>query len=143
MTQPVKKSEIKRQWHLIDAKNQILGRLASSLTPLLIGKSKPYFTKHLDCGDHVVVINAIEILVTGKKREDKQYHAYSGYPDGLVTKTFSQLMKKSPERIIQRAVVGMLPKNKLRSEWIKRLYVFPTAEHPFKEKFSLPKAISN
>lgn len=143
MTRPIKKSEIKRQWHLIDAKNQVLGRLASSLTPLLIGKNKPYFTKHLDCGDHVVLINAKEIVVTGKKAEKKEYYSYSGYPGGLSKKTFSQLKEKFPEKIIKSAVSNMLPKNKLRSEWIKRLYVFPTAEHSFKDKFSSPKAISN
>lgn len=143
MIKPVKKSEIKRQWHLLDAKNQVLGRLASSLTPLLIGKNKPYFTKHLDCGDYVVLINAKEIVVSGKKAEKKEYYSYSGYPGGLSKKTFSQLMEKSPDRIIKSAVLSMLPKNKLRSEWLKRLYVFPTAEHSFKDKFSHQKTINN
>lgn len=143
MIKPTKKREIERKWHLIDASGQVLGRLASGLTPLLTGKNKPYFTKHLDCGDYVVLINAKEIVVTGKKAEKKEYYSYSGYPGGLSKKTFSQLKEKFPEKIIKSAVSNMLPKNKLRSEWIKKLHVFPTAEHSFKDKFSSPKAISN
>jgi len=135
MIKPTKKSEIEKKWHLVDAKGQVLGRLASGLSPLLMGKNKSYFTKNLDCGDHVVLINAKEILVTGKKSKEKQYYSYSGYPGGLSKTSFPQLIEKHPEKIIQRAVLSMLPKNKLRSEWLNRLHVFPSSEHSFKEKF--------
>jgi len=96
---PTKKQDIRRNWHLVDAQGQVLGRLASKITPLLLGKNKPYFTRNLDCGDHVVVVNARHILVTGKKEKQKKYYSYSGYPGGLKQRTFSQLKETSPEII--------------------------------------------
>lgn len=135
MIKPTKESEIKKAWHLVDAKGQVLGRLASRVTALLTGKKKPYFVRNLDCGDHVVIINAKEIVVTGKKKSDKFYYSYSGYPSGLKKRSFSQLKEAHPERIIINAVSKMLPNNKLRQLWLKKLHVFAGGEHPFADKF--------
>jgi len=135
---PTKKNEIERDWHLIDAKGKILGRLASEIAQLLIGKKKPYFVSHLDCGDYVVVINAGQIKVTGKKESQKKYSRYSGYPGGLKVTTLGKLRKEHPERIIELAVKNMLPKNKLRDQRMARLKVFAGEEHPYKNlKFKI------
>lgn len=135
MIKPTKKSQIKSAWHIFDAKDQILGRLASKIAPVLVGKNKPYFVRNLDCGDSVVVINAYAVKVTGKKETEKKYTSYSGYPGGLKTETLSWLREKKPERIIERAVLNMLPKNKLRDQWMKKLHVFADGKHPYEEKF--------
>ncbi len=124
-----KTAEIKREWHLIDVQDQILGKVATTIAKKLIGKDKPTFTPHIDGGDFVVVINAAQVKVTGKKAEDKIYYSYSGYPGGLSERTFNELQSKFPEKIIERAVYNMLPKNKLRSGRMARLKVYPTAEH--------------
>ena len=134
MLRATKKSQIKTSWYIFDAKDQILGRLASKIAPVLFGKNKPYFVRNLDCGDNVVVINASLIKVTGKKEIEKKYTSYSGYPGGLKTKTLSQLREKKPERIIERAVFNMLPKNKLRDRWMKRLHVFAGEKHEFESE---------
>jgi len=136
MIRPTRKTEIERNWHLVDAKNQVLGRLATRIAPLLMGKSKPYFVRNLDCGDFVVVINARDVLVTGKKETQKKYYSYSGYPGGLKITTLAQMRQKFPERIIKKAVLNMLPKNKLRPSWLKKLYVFAGSEHNFQDKFA-------
>ena len=135
MTKSTKKSAIKREWHLIDAKGEILGRLATKIVPLLLGKTKPYFVCNLDCGDHVVVINAKEVKVTGRKEAQKKYYAYSGYPGGLKITALADLREKFPERIIENAINNMLPKNKLRPEWQKKLHVFAGNEHTYQDKF--------
>lgn len=135
MINPTKKSQIKSTWHIFDAKDQILGRLASKIAPVLFGKSKPYFVRNLDCGDNVVVINASLVKVTGKKEIEKKYTSYSGYPGGLKTQSLSQVREKKPERIIERAVSNMLPKNKLRDQWMKKLHVFAGEKHSFENKF--------
>ena len=135
MIRSTKKSEIKINWHLIDAKGQILGRLACRITPLLTGKRKPYFVRNLDCGDHIVVINAKDILVTGKKENEKFYYSYSGYPGGLKKISLAQMRERFPERIIINAVSKMLPNNKLRASWLKKLHVFGGSDHPYKDKF--------
>ncbi len=137
MIKATKKSQIQRQWHLVDAKDQILGRLATQIVPLLLGKNKPYFVKNLDCGDHVVVINAKDIKVTGKKEEQKFYYSYSGYPGGLKKLSFSQLRERAPEKIIINAVSKMLPKNKLRDKWLAKLHVYADANHPYQDKFKV------
>lgn len=137
MINSTKQSQIKRVWHLVDAKNQILGRLASKITPLLIGKFKPYYAKNLDCGDFVVVINASEIKVTGKKETEKRYTSYSGYPGGLTVRTYAELKEKFPERIVEKAIFNMLPDNKLKRERRNRLHVFAGNEHTFKDKFNV------
>ena len=134
-TQTIRASDIKRSWHIFSAKNQILGRLATQISPLLIGKNKVYFVPHLDCGDHVVVINAKEIEVTGKKEKQKKYYRHSGYPGGLKMETLSDLRASRPEEIIKKAVWNMIPKNKLRKERMKRLYIYAGEEHPHKDKF--------
>ncbi len=135
VTKPTKTKDITREWFLVDVKGKILGRSATEIAQLLMGKSKPYFAKNMDCGDNVVVVNAKEIIVTGKKEKEKTYTRYSGYPGGLRTKTLEELRKSKPEEIIIHAVSGMLPKNKLRDRMLKRLFVFPEGEHKFGEKF--------
>ena len=106
--------DIKRAWHLVDAKEKILGRVSTQIAELLIGKKKPYFVSHLDCGDFVVVINAAHVAVTGKKEKQKTYFRHSGYPGGLKAVSLGELRSKQPEKIIIHAVSGMLPQNKLR-----------------------------
>jgi len=133
-TRSTKQKEIQRQWHLIDAKEEILGRLSTKIAQLLIGKAKPYFVPHLDCGDFVVVINAEKIRVTGKKEDQKIYTRYSGYPGGLKEIVLKDLRKKNPKEIIRHAVSGMLPKNKLRKGRLKRLRVFAGDEHPYNSR---------
>ena len=123
-TYATKAKDIQRNWHLIDARDQVLGRLSTQVAKLLIGKDKAYFTNNLDCGDWVVVINAQDIEVTGKKKKQKIYYRHSGYPGGLKALTFEQMMVKDPRRVINHAVAGMLPKNKLRQQRLKRLRVF-------------------
>lgn len=129
--------DIKREWHLIDVQGKVLGRIATSISQLLLGKSKPYFVPHLDCGDYVVVVNASKVTVTGKKAQQKMYQRYSGYPGGLKSKSFAQVQKETPARIIFEAVSGMLPQNKLKDLMLKRLYVYADENHPYKNKLKI------
>ena len=122
VTTTTKASEIKRAWHLIDLKDQVLGRSASKIAQLLMGKAKPYFVRNIDCGDYVVVINAKAVKTTGKKEEQKNYYRYSGYPGGLKVRTLAEMRNEKPEDIIVHAVKGMLPQNKLRASMLKRLF---------------------
>lgn len=135
-TKSTKAGDIKRAWHLVDAGNRVLGRVAVEIAHKLMGKSKPYFVRHLDCGDFVVVVNAAAVAVTGKKEKQKLYGNYSGYPGGLKQKALWQVRKEMPVRIIRQAVFGMLPKNALRDRMITRLYVYPKGEHPYEAKFA-------
>lgn len=135
-TQSTKISEVKRQWHLLDVKNKILGRSASDIALLLMGKNKSNFVRNLDCGDYVVVTNAKDIKVTGNKENSKKYFRHSGYPGGFREETLSDLRNRRPEEIIKRAVSGMLPQNKLKAKMLKRLYVFSKEEHTYKDKFN-------
>ena len=121
--------EVSRRWILIDAKDLPLGRLSTEISKYLIGKYKPTYTPHIDGGDYVVVINAAEVPVTGNKEEKKIYYRHSGFPGGIKDATLKEVREKFPERIIENAVKGMLPKNKLSAERMKRLKVFPDAEH--------------
>ncbi len=123
------KEEISRKWWLVDAKGKILGRLATEIAKLLMGKDKPEYTPHLDMGDFVVVINAHKVRVTGGKEKKKIYYHHSGYPGGLKQRTFEELMERNPEEIIWRAVKGMLPKNKLRKKRLKRLKIYADENH--------------
>lgn len=132
--------DITREWFLVDAGEQILGRCATDIAKKLMGKSKPTFVRYLDMGDYVVVINAQKVQVTGKKLKEKIYTTYSGYPGGLKEESFVSLRERRPESVIRRAVYNMLPKNKLRDQLITRLYVFAGAEHPYQEKFKTQKA---
>lgn len=129
-----KQKDIQREWHIVDVSGKIIGREATIISNLLRGKAKPYFVSHLDCGDHVIVINAIKVSATGKKEVQKLYTRYSGYPSGLRTETLGQLRKRKPEDIIRIAVSGMLPKNKLRDRWLKRLHIYAEDTHPYVDK---------
>ena len=128
-TYSLKKEEVERNWFLLDATDKVLGRVATKIADRIRGKDKPTFTPHTDGGDYVVVINAEKIKVTGSKFTDKKYYRHSLYPGGLKTKTFKDLNKDNPERIIEEAVKGMLPKNKLGRSMIKKLKVYRGAEH--------------
>lgn len=131
ITVRTKAKEIKRDWHLFDARGKILGRLASEIAATLIGKNKVCFEPHLDCGDFAVVINASEIQVTGSKEKNKIYYRHSGYSGGLKEIPLSRMRKEHPTRIIEHAVSGMLPKNKLRDQRMSRLKVFAGSKHPY------------
>ena len=130
-----KQSEIKRNWHLVDLKGQILGRISTEIANKLMGKSKANFVRNLDCGDYVVIINAKEVMVTGKKEEKKKYYRHSGYPGGFRAETLREVRKEKPEEIIIHAVSGMLPQNRLKAKMLKRLKVFSGENHTFKDKF--------
>lgn len=123
-----KEKEIARSWHLLDANGQILGRLATQISRLLMGKDKPSRVPYLDQGDYVVVINSAKVAVTGKKETQKRYFRYSGYPSGLKSEVLGDLRKRRPGEIIRRAVLGMLPDNKLRRTMITRLFIYPEGE---------------
>ncbi|HHL73491.1 MAG TPA: 50S ribosomal protein L13 [Bacteroidetes bacterium] len=125
-----KAHEIERKWYVVDAEGQTLGRLASRIATILRGKHKPYFTPHLDTGDFVIVINAEKINVTGKKAQQKVYSRHTGYPGGLRQVTFEDLRRTYPQRIISKAVWGMLPHNKLGRKLLKKLKVYGGPEHP-------------
>jgi large subunit ribosomal protein L13 len=133
-----KKEEIEREWYVVDAKDQTLGRLASKIAPIIRGKHKPTFTPHLDCGDFVVVINAEKVRVTGRKLDQKLYHRHSGYPGGLTSITLRDQLDKHPERVLQAAVRGMLPKTKLGRRMIKKLKVYAGDEHPHQAQHPKP-----
>ena len=135
-TKPTRAKDIVRKWHIVDLKGKILGRAATDIAAKLIGKNKVYYVPNLDCGDHVVVVNATKVEVTGKKPSQKEYMHFSGYPGGLKRKLYKQIMLEKPERIIQQAVSGMLPKNKLRDSMLKRLYVYHDDKHPYEAKLT-------
>lgn len=125
----VNKTTAQKEWVLIDAENEVLGRLASKVAKILRGKYKPSYTPHVDCGDNVIIINAEKIALTGKKLTDKEYTRYTGYPGGQRFSTPEMLLKKFPERIIEHAVKGMLPKSRLGRAVLKNLHVFAGSEH--------------
>ena len=129
-TQSFKKEETQHNWVIVDASDKVLGRLASKIADKLRGKDKPIFTPHVDCGDFVVVVNAEKIKVTGNKFEDKKYYTHTLYPGGLKTKTFKDMNATKPEKVIELAVKGMLPKNKLSNQIIKKLKIYAGSEHP-------------
>ncbi len=129
-TQSFKKEDTQHNWVIVDASDKVLGRLASKIADKLRGKDKPIFTPHVDCGDFVVVVNAEKIKVTGNKFEDKKYYTHSLYPGGLKTKTFKDMNATKPEKVIELAVKGMLPKNKLSNQIIKKLKIYAGSEHP-------------
>jgi large subunit ribosomal protein L13 len=129
-TYSVKASEIKRDWHIIDATDQILGKLAAEAAKLLMGKHKPMFTRNLDTGDNVVVINASKVKFTGNKAEQKLYYRHSGYPGGLKSISLGKMLEQYPERVIEYAVRGMIPHTRLGEQMIKKLRVYAGPEHP-------------
>jgi large subunit ribosomal protein L13 len=130
---------IVRSWHLLDAGNRPLGRLAVEIASLLMGKNKTYFTRRVDCGDNVVVINASQVKLTGRKAEQKVYQHYSGYPGGRKEVAFTKMVAEQPKKVIRQAVLGMLPKNKLQARMITRLHVFADDKHNFADKLSKQK----
>lgn len=134
-----KTEDVEKVWWVIDASDQTLGRLASNIATILRGKNKPIYTPTVDTGDFVVVVNAEKISVTGKKLTDKMYYSHSGYPGGLKTTSLEKLLKEKPERVIEKAVWGMLPRNTLGRKMITKLKVYAGAEHPHQAQ--QPKAL--
>lgn len=122
--------QVDQQWYLVDAENQRLGRLATTIASILRGKNKPIYTPHLDAGDFVIVINADKVIVTGKKPSQKVYKRHSGRPGGMKEETFEKLIKRLPERVIEHAVKGMLPKNRLGRDLFTKLKVYAGSSHP-------------
>ncbi|OGT80895.1 MAG: 50S ribosomal protein L13 [Gammaproteobacteria bacterium RIFCSPLOWO2_02_FULL_52_10] len=136
-----KPSNIKRSWYVVDATGKTLGRLASNIANRLRGKHKPEYTSHMDGGDYIVVINANKIRVTGKKATDKLYYRHSGYPGGIKSISFEKLLISKPERIIETAVKGMLPKGPLGREMFRKLKVYPGTEHRHSAQQPMPLEI--
>ena len=129
-TYSTKASDIERQWHVIDASGKVLGRLATQAASLLMGKHKPIFSRNLDTGDFVVIINADKVWVTGNKAEQKLYYRHSGYPGGLKSISLEKMLQTNPTRVIEHAVRGMLPRNRLRAGMMKKLRVYAGESHP-------------
>ncbi|NPV14649.1 50S ribosomal protein L13 [candidate division WOR-3 bacterium] len=140
-TSIAKKSEIKGEWYLIDANKQVLGRLATRIARLLMGKHRPNYTPHIDAGDHVVVINAGGIRLTGNKTEQKMYYRHSTLPGKLKVRTYRQVVERFPTRPLQLAVRRMLPKNRLQAKRIRRLHIYVGAEHPHQAQKLIPVTI--
>jgi large subunit ribosomal protein L13 len=126
----VNNDTVKRDWYLIDASGKILGRMATKIATYLRGKHKPIYSPHVDCGDFIIVINARKVLVTGRKADQKTYFTHSGYPEGDKLLNFNEMMDRKPEKIIELAVAGMLPKSRLGKKVIKKLKIYAGAEHP-------------
>ena len=129
-TYSVKASEIKREWHVIDARDKVLGNIATDVAKLLMGKHKPMFSRHLDTGDFVVVINAGKIRVTGNKAKQKLYYRHSGYPGGFKSTSFEEMLEAKPTWVLEHAVRGMLPNNRLGKSMMKKLKVYVGDVHP-------------
>jgi large subunit ribosomal protein L13 len=129
-TVSAKKEEVTRQWYVVDAEGQTLGRLSTEIANRLRGKHKASFTPHVDTGDYVVVINAEKVKVTGRKAQDKMYYHHTGFPGGIKSISFEKLVDKAPERIIEAAVKGMMPKNKLSRAMLAKLKIYAGNEHP-------------
>ncbi|MFC1767371.1 50S ribosomal protein L13 [Candidatus Margulisiibacteriota bacterium] len=131
-TQNAKLTEIQRKWYVIDVSNKVLGRLATRVAGILIGKSKPEFTSNLDCGDFVVVLNASKVRTTGRKMIQKKYFKHSGYPGGMRLISLEKMLDKKPEKVIELAVKGMLPQNRLGRQMLKKLKIYKGDAHPHK-----------
>jgi len=125
-----KANEVERKWYVIDAEGKVLGRLASEIASVLRGKRKPIFTPHVDCGDFVIVINADKVVLTGNKLHQKIHAYHTGYPGGRKEVSYAEMMEKRPEKVIELAVKGMLPKNRLGRKMIKKFKVYTGNEHP-------------
>lgn len=129
-TYMAKPTEVERKWYVIDAAGKPLGRVAATAATLLRGKHKPIYTPHIDTGDHVIIINAAQVVLTGKKLDQKVYYHHSGYPGGLKAQGYRQLMLRKPEFVLERAIRGMLPKNRLGRAMFRKLKVYAGGEHP-------------
>ena len=136
-----KDSDITRRWHVIDASDVVLGRLASQVAILLRGKHKPIFAPHIDTGDFVVVVNADKVALSGSKLQDKRAYRHSGYPGGIHSVTYSELLAKHPERVVEKAVKGMLPKNSLGRNMLRKLKVYAGPDHPHQAQQPVPFTI--
>jgi large subunit ribosomal protein L13 len=136
-----KAGDIQRQWHVIDASDVVLGRLASHVAILLRGKHKPIFAPHIDTGDFVVVVNAEKIALSGSKLQDKRAYRHSGYPGGIHSVTYAELIAKHPERAVEKAVKGMLPKNSLGRNMLRKLKVYAGPDHPHQAQQPVPFTI--
>jgi large subunit ribosomal protein L13 len=138
-TMSAKASDVERKWYVADAKGKVLGRFASEVARILRGKHKPIYTPHIDTGDHVVIVNAGKIRVTGNnKLEDKVYTSYSGYPGGLKTKSLKRLLETQPEFVLEHAIKGMLPRNRLGRKMMKKVRIYVGAEHPHQSQSPEP-----
>lgn len=136
-----KPTDVQRQWHVIDASDVVLGRLASQVATLLRGKHKPIYAPHIDTGDFVIVVNAGKVALTGRKREQKRAYRHSGYPGGIRSMSYEELLDKRPERAIQKAVKGMLPKGPLGRHMLRKLKVYAGPEHPHQAQQPVPHEI--
>jgi len=135
------KADAEKKWFVVDAQDKVLGRLATGIATILMGKNKPWYTAFLDTGDFVVVVNAGKIRLTGRKRTQKTYYSHSGYPGGLKETSAEQLLEKRPERVIRFAVRGMLPKNKLGKKMLTKLKIYAGEEHPHEAQKPEPLAL--
>lgn len=140
ITKFIRTEDADKKWYVIDAEDLVLGRLAAKCARIIRGKEKPIFTPNMDTGDFVVVINAEKVKMTGKRELQKEYFSHSGYPGGVKIKSFAEMMEKKPTYVVEHAVKGMLPKNRLGRKLIKKLKVYAGAEHPHKAQ--QPKTIS-
>jgi large subunit ribosomal protein L13 len=123
------KNTVNKEWYVVDAEGQVLGRLASKIAIVLRGKHKPDYTPHVDCGDNIIVLNADKFVLTGNKMDTKEYITHSGYPGGQKSTTIQKMLAKTPERVLENAIKGMLPKNRLGSQLFRNLYVYTGTEH--------------
>lgn len=131
-TKSANKETVKKEWFIVDATDEVLGRLAARVAMVLRGKHKPDFTPHVDCGDNVIIINAEKVKLTGKKLTDREYFRHTGYPGGQRKTTPEEVLRKHPERLLENAVKGMIPRNRLGREILKNLYVYTGGEHSHK-----------
>ncbi len=129
-TESLRKEDVQKDWVLVDAKNEVLGRMASKVAKMLRGKHKPNYTPHVDCGDKVIVINARHVRLTGKKWTDKEYVHFTGYPGGKRERTPKEIMDKSPEKLVEKVIHGMIPKTRLGEQIKKNLFIYAGEEHP-------------
>lgn len=138
-----KAAEIQRSWHVVDADGMVLGRLASEVARLLRGKHKPTFSPHIDTGDHVIVVNASKVVLSSNKADKVLVHRHSGYPGGIRTQTYGDLLRRKPEEAVRRAVRGMLPKNRLGRHMLRKLKVYAGPTHPHAAQQPQPLAIDH
>ena len=140
-TVSAKKESISQEWYVVDATNKTLGRLSTAIANRLRGKHKPEYTPHVDTGDYIVVVNAEKVRVTGNKTTDKIYHHHTGYPGGIKSITFDKLIDKAPEQVIEKAVKGMMPKNKLSRSMLSKLKIYAGSAHPHSAQQPMPLEI--
>lgn len=134
-TSSISASDLNPQWKLVDAQGKVLGKVASEVSRYLQGKHKTNYVKNLESGDHVVVVNAAAVVITGRKNIQKTYTSYSGYPGGLRKEVFESQFQRKPTEVVRKAISGMLPKNKLRDRRLARLHIYPDANHPYSNHF--------